>query len=190
MPYPEAAPHRIKPQTHSVPSSRSGRLQLPAAPMLQSGHGRPALVGPAAGWQLGGGLVRGQLHHRACHRRVLQHGAGRGSGRAGGRREGAVPVAVAPGSRRWVTVEVRGSHSTPPSPCASSSSIFCIPLRSLSRAPLALPVIFLLYGSIVSFGSRGPGAKGPHQPILPVWVIWGREPTGAAPFLLPRIFVV
>ncbi|XP_069908913.1 alkaline ceramidase 2 isoform X2 [Oryctolagus cuniculus] len=56
--------------------------------MPQSGHGRPALVGPAAGWQLGGGLVRGQLHHRACHRRVLQHGAGRGSGdgrRAAGR---------------------------------------------------------------------------------------------------------
>ncbi|XP_024602939.1 alkaline ceramidase 2 isoform X2 [Neophocaena asiaeorientalis asiaeorientalis] len=44
--------------------------------MPQSGHELPALVGPAAGWQLGGGLVRGQLHHRACHRRVLQHGIG------------------------------------------------------------------------------------------------------------------
>ncbi|XP_029776300.1 alkaline ceramidase 2 isoform X1 [Suricata suricatta] len=41
--------------------------------MPHCGHERPALVGPAAGWQLGGGLVRGQLHHRACHRRVLQH---------------------------------------------------------------------------------------------------------------------
>lgn len=28
VPYPEAARHRIKPQTHSVPSSRSGRLPL------------------------------------------------------------------------------------------------------------------------------------------------------------------
>nr|KAF6314090.1 alkaline ceramidase 2 [Myotis myotis] len=44
--------------------------------MLRGGHEHPALVGSAAGWQLGGGLVRGQLHHRACHRRVLQHGIG------------------------------------------------------------------------------------------------------------------
>ncbi|XP_032736401.1 alkaline ceramidase 2 isoform X2 [Lutra lutra] len=44
--------------------------------MPHSGHEHPALVGPAAGRQLGGGLVRGQLHHRACHRRVLQHGIG------------------------------------------------------------------------------------------------------------------
>uniref|UniRef100_A0A8C3C0F9 Alkaline ceramidase n=1 Tax=Cairina moschata TaxID=8855 RepID=A0A8C3C0F9_CAIMO len=36
-------------------------------------HGHVAVVGPAAGRQLGGGLVRGQLHHRARHRRVLQH---------------------------------------------------------------------------------------------------------------------
>ncbi|XP_030326517.1 alkaline ceramidase 2 isoform X2 [Strigops habroptila] len=39
-------------------------------------HGRAAVVGPAAGRQLGGGLVRGQLHHRARHSRVLQHGIG------------------------------------------------------------------------------------------------------------------
>ncbi|XP_073736971.1 alkaline ceramidase 2 isoform X3 [Callorhinus ursinus] len=44
--------------------------------MPHSGHEHPTLVGPAAGRQLGGGLVRGQLHHRACHRRVLQHGIG------------------------------------------------------------------------------------------------------------------
>lgn len=39
--------------------------------------GRVAVVGPAAGRQLGGRLVRGQLHHRSRHRRVLQHGAWR-----------------------------------------------------------------------------------------------------------------
>lgn len=49
---------------------------------------------------------------------VRDAGAG---GQAGGRREGAVPE---PGSRQWVTVDVRGrSHSTPPSPRAASSSI-------------------------------------------------------------------
>lgn len=67
-----------------------------AAPMPQSSHGYPVLVGPTAGWQLGGGLVRGQLHHRACHRRVLQHGAGRGSGDGRGLAGGTVPSAAAP----------------------------------------------------------------------------------------------
>lgn len=84
------APHKAADAQCAPAAAPAGRRGGEAAPMLQSGHGRPALVGPPAGWQLGGGLVRGQLHHRACHRRVLQHGAGRGSGRrAGGRREGA-----------------------------------------------------------------------------------------------------
>lgn len=57
--HPEAVPHRIKQQTHRVPpaAAPAGRRGGEAAPMLQSGHGRPALVGPPAGWQLGGGLV-------------------------------------------------------------------------------------------------------------------------------------
>lgn len=118
------APHKAADAQGAPAAASAGRRGGEAAPMLQSGHGRPALVGPPAGWQLGGGLVRGQLHHRACHRRVLQHGAGRGSGRANGRREGAVPVAAVPGSRQWVTVDVRGrSHSTPPSPVTAPSSI-------------------------------------------------------------------
>lgn len=112
-----------------------------------------------------------------------------GSGRAGGRREGAVPVAAAPGSRRWMTVDVRGRVTPRPLLRALLPAPFLHPSPVPSRAPPALPVIFLLYGSIVLFSSGGPGAKGPLQPILPVWVIWGREPTGAAPFLLPRIFV-
>ncbi|XP_004838396.1 alkaline ceramidase 2 isoform X4 [Heterocephalus glaber] len=46
------------------------------SPVSRSRHGLPALVGPASGRQLGGGLVRGQLQHRTRHRRVLQHGIG------------------------------------------------------------------------------------------------------------------
>lgn len=80
-------------------------------------HGRDAVVGPTAGWQLRGGLVRGQLHHRARHRRVLQHGArwegrrvrgpGTGAGCEGG--SGACPgtvplrLEVLRGSRRGST---------------------------------------------------------------------------------------
>lgn len=61
--------------------------------------GRAALVGPAAGRQLGGGLVRGQLHYRARHRRVLQYGAVPGGAGAA--------AAWAPGGCGWASVRRR-----------------------------------------------------------------------------------
>lgn len=73
-----------------------------------------------------------------------------------------------------------------------SQLYFCTPPGSLSRAS-GLPQLFLSFssdGSIVLFESRGPGARGPRQPFLPVWVSWGCEPTGQLPSSLPRIFVV
>ncbi|XP_027471035.2 alkaline ceramidase 2 isoform X4 [Zalophus californianus] len=78
-PHPAADSSCIKPRPPQSASSSSPGLFSAAgaaAPMPHSGHEHPTLVGPAAGRQLGGGLVRGQLHHRACHRRVLQHGIG------------------------------------------------------------------------------------------------------------------
>lgn len=143
--------------------------------MPQSGHGRPALVGPAAGWQLGGGLVRGQLHHRACHRRVLQHGAGRGRGdgrRAGGR--GLSPRAAAPGT--WTFAGFIGAILAPGPELIHAPSSECsfsvgTPLLSLiwtSGIPLLL-LSFPSDGSIVLFGlytSRSLESLSVHSPSL------------------------
>lgn len=105
----------------------------------------------------------------------------KGSGRAGGRREGAVPEAAAPGSRRWMTIDVRGRVTPRPLLRALLPASFLHPSPVPFQGSSSSSCHFLLYGSIVLFGSGGPGAKGLHQPVLPVWVIWGREPTGAAP---------
>lgn len=51
------APHKAADARGAPAAAPAGRRGGEAAPMLQSGHGRPALVGPPAGWQLGGGLV-------------------------------------------------------------------------------------------------------------------------------------
>lgn len=87
--------------------------------------------------------MRRQLHHRACHRRVLQHGAGiRGAaGQAGGGRELSLCLRrlEAGGGRLW-TSEAESLHA--PFSERFFQLHFCTPLRSLSRAPPALPVIF------------------------------------------------
>lgn len=171
-------------------AARAGSRCGKAVPMLQSGHGCPALVGPAAGWQLRSGLVRGQLHHRACHCRVLQHGAGRGSGWAGGRREGAVPVSAAKQA-----VGVRGcprqSHSTPTSPGATSSSISA---RISSPYPgfmgsSSSSCHFLLMALLSRLATviREPGVR--VNPFFQFGSFGDMNPLGQLPYSLPRIFV-
>lgn len=159
--------------------------------MPQSGHELPALVGPAAGWQLGGGLVRGQLHHRACHRRVLQHGAECGSGdgsRARGR--GLSPSAAAPGAWTWVCVCLWGIFAPGPESTHAPSPAL-LPVLHLSSSPVPIADIwahpplshFFLMALLSCLVLTCPGASAPCQPILPVWVIGGGEPARTTPFV-------
>lgn len=143
-----------------------------AAPMPQLGHECPALVGSAACWQLGGGLVRGQLHHRACHRRVLQHGAARGSGdgrRAGGRRLS--PSAAVPGTWTWLSACMWGvlspgpeSTPTPPlrAPSSSSVPLSCSYRRHLGSASSSCH--FVLIALLCWLVPTRPGASDPRCP--------------------------
>uniref|UniRef100_A0A8B9UGR5 Alkaline ceramidase n=1 Tax=Anas zonorhyncha TaxID=75864 RepID=A0A8B9UGR5_9AVES len=66
----------IEQQEEVIKQQQQQEQQQPPRRAAAGSHGHAAVVGPAAGRQLGGGLVRGQLHHRARHRRVLQHGIG------------------------------------------------------------------------------------------------------------------
>lgn len=123
--------------------------------------------------------MRGQLHHRACHRRVLQYGAGRGRGdgrRAGGR--GLSPCAAAPGS--WTFAVCIGAILVPgpelihaPSFERSFQFLVCTPLLSLIWTSGILLLLLLLSfpsdGSIVLFGlhtSRSLESLSVHSPSL------------------------
>lgn len=70
---------------------------------------------------------------------------------------------------------------------------FCTPLRSLSRASglLQLFLSFSSDGSIVLFGSRGPGARDRVRvnPFFQFGSVGGVNPQGQVPFSLLRIFV-
>lgn len=167
-------------------SSSSGLFSAAGAtaPMPQGGHERPALVGPAAGWQLGGGLVRGQLHHRAGHRRVLQHGAGRGSGdgrRAGGRRLSS--SAAVPGAWTWLSACIWGILSPGPestyAPFSARSFQLSICPSLLFLRPTSGLGFFLLsflsHSSMVFFGPHPSWIQWSASANLPVWVSFGRR---------------
>lgn len=85
----------IEQQEEVIKQQQQQEQQQPPRRAAAGSHGHAAVVGPAAGRQLGGGLVRGQLHHRARHRRVLQHGA-RGPG--GSVRDRLTPRSHTPGA--------------------------------------------------------------------------------------------
>lgn len=154
----------LSPTPPSARSSRSGVFSAAgaAAPMPRGGHERPALVGSAAGWQFGGGLVRGQLHHRAGHRRVLQHGAGAGVGTAGGLAGGPPAGAAAPGTCAQLPARLRGARSTPP-PLRAPSALRLPSLLSLPLSPglSSLLLSFLTALWCCSVPTR-PGASDPR----------------------------
>lgn len=172
-PHPEAVPHRIKPQTHSVPRSRSGR-----SPLRRSCSDAPERPwAPRTGGTTCGLAVRRWIGAKTTTPSCLPSPSSTtrcgdpGSGGAGGRREGAVSVSAAPGSRRRTTVDVRSRVTPRPLLRALLPAPFLHPSPVPFQSSSSSSCHFLLYGSIVLFGSCGPGAKGPHQPIFPVWVI-------------------
>jgi hypothetical protein len=163
-PYPEAVPHRIKPQTHSVPRSRSGR-----SPLQRSCSDAPERPwAPRTGGTTCGLAVRRWIGARTTTLSCLplpssttRCGTRGAAGQVGGGRE------LSPCLWRLeATVDVRGRF-TPrpllrallPAPFLHSSPV---PFQSSSSSSCH----FLLYGSIVLFGSCAPGSKGPHQPIF------------------------
>lgn len=161
--------------------------------MPHRGHEHPALVGPAAGWQLGGGLVRGQLHHRACHRRVLQHGAGAGAGAgpAGGP-EGGAGGDPQSWLRLNLDVGVRVHPGHPLSGAGASARPLLLSICSLLSLSRHLgsssSCHFLLMAPLSCLAATCPEASGPCQPLPQVGDSEAGEPAGTIPFL-PRTSV-
>lgn len=145
-PYPEAAPHRIKPQTHSAPRRRSG--QSPLGRSCSDAPERP--WAPRTGGTSYGLAVRRWIGARTTIPSCLPSPSSTtrcGTRERQGRRAegGSCPRGCGCGAwKQAVNDRGRPRQESLHAPFSGRffQLHFCTPLRSLSRAFPALPVIF------------------------------------------------